>query len=67
MNVGTRCESSLRASKDNGADRRVCLELAQCLVELEDKGRAEGIEGFGPVELDWGILVWTLDLECLVV
>jgi hypothetical protein len=41
------------------------LVVAEGGVEFEDEGCAEGVEGFGTVELDWRLLV-ELSSRCMI-
>ena len=54
LDVCTGGEGALGAGEDDGANGLVGLVVAEGGVELEDEGRAEGIEGLGAVQLDCG-------------
>lgn len=54
FDVGAGGEGFFGAGEDDGADGGVGLEGAEGGVEFEDEGGAEGVEGFGAVELDCG-------------
>jgi hypothetical protein len=48
--VGCTGECSLGSCYYYGASVGVGVEFAEGIVEFEEEGRAEGVEGFGPIQ-----------------